>query len=100
MKRLPDPTTNLSIFIAGMGWYALGYISALVVRQFCDVPSEQAVAYWNHNTDHACKGVNYQHVRDAIRAFKPNHDLNIAGELKPLLRPQLSIQVDEKTWCK
>jgi hypothetical protein len=82
------------------GWHASGYISALVLRQFCDVPSEQAVAYWNYNTDHVCKGATYDQVREAIGTFKPYPDLKIVDELKPLLCPQLSIQVDEKTWCK
>jgi rhodanese-related sulfurtransferase len=80
------------------GWHASGYISALALRQFCGVSLEQAIAYWDLNTDHVC-GSSYEHVREKIRAFKMKPELEVGEEIKGLICPTMSFKVDEKKWC-
>lgn len=53
------------------GWHASGYVAALTLRQFCGFTGDQAVAYWNLNTDGNNKGASYDDLRSRLRAFVP-----------------------------
>ena len=90
------------------GWHASGYISALALRQFCGFSIDDAINYWNVNTDHVCKGpggvrtagVGYKPVRQQIRTF-PGIDGNpgISEELQKAVCPQKPPQVDQESYC-
>jgi hypothetical protein len=84
------------------GFHASGITSALILRQFCGVNGDDAVAYWNCNTDGNCideealvKGkkiikTGYQTIRGKIRAFIPDKDLKISDEIRDKVCPKLA----------
>jgi hypothetical protein len=79
------------------GWHASGITSALVLRQFCGVNGDDAVAYWNCNTDGACVGKkgsqeekSFNKIRARIRAFTPDDKLKISDEIKDKVCPKLA----------
>lgn len=69
------------------GWHQSGYVSAVVLRQFCGLSGDEAVYYWNNNTDTWNKG--YARIKTAIRDFKPYDDLPISNSLKAAVCPCL-----------
>ena len=64
------------------GWHASGYISAISLIQFCGMSIEDAVGYWNRNTDGVNQGENYERIRQKIRAFKPLDELKLDPEVR------------------
>lgn len=64
------------------GWHASGLASASVLKQFCDYTSEQAVAYWDRNTDGNNTNPKYERIRQRIRNFEPIKEFQISEELK------------------
>jgi hypothetical protein len=71
------------------GWHFSGLISALTLRQFCGLAGDEAVNYWNVNTDGNDDEPQYEKIRQRIRDFKPFADLQIttaqAAEICPKL---------------
>lgn len=59
------------------GWHASGMISAYSLRQFCDYTGDQAVQYWDLNTDGNNTDPVFQKLRTQIREFKPYEDLKL-----------------------
>ena len=70
------------------GWHASGYISALVLRQFCGTGPAEAVAYWDRNADHP---EHYQAIRERVRAFTPLPEFQIDENQKRLVCPRLTL---------
>jgi hypothetical protein len=68
------------------GWHASGYVAATALRQFCGFTGDQAVAYWNVNTD-GNNGSNYNRLRDRIRNFQINPEMQLSEEEKTVLCP-------------
>lgn len=64
------------------GWHASGLISALALRQFCDMNGVDAVAYWSLNTDGTGGSSSYNKHRSTIRNFIPFKELEITEEEK------------------
>lgn len=71
------------------GWHASGWVATAALMQFCGLGSEQAVAYWNKNTDGNDKGESYDKIRAKIRAFKPYPELAISAESRAKVCPSL-----------
>lgn len=69
------------------GWHASGFISALILRQYCGFSGEQAVDYWNKNTDGANVGSSYDSIRDRLRKFQPLADLKIENGIREKVCP-------------
>jgi hypothetical protein len=67
------------------GWHASGLISAYILRQFCEVGGEEAVAYWNQNTDGNHQDPAFAKIRRNIREFTPYADLLVGSEEKKAL---------------
>lgn len=63
------------------GWHASGLISAFILRQFCSYSGEEAVAYWNKNTDGNNKGGTSDSYRKQIKDYKPFTDLKINSRI-------------------
>ena len=81
--RLQNPQSTDPIYLhCWNGWHASGYVSALILRQFCGTSPDEAVAYWNRNTDGVNKGSHYEYIRGLIRAFKPYSEFSISKELR------------------
>ena len=53
------------------GWHASGLISAYILRQFCGYSADDAVAYWDANTDGHNTEPRYESIRRRIRQFEP-----------------------------
>lgn len=88
-KRLTSTTDNSPIYLhCWNGWHASGLISAYTLRQFCDYTADQAVAYWNRNTDGNNVGSNYDRLRAKVRAFQPDPNMKIDPALKAKICPQ------------
>lgn len=67
------------------GWHASGFISALTLRQFCGLSADDAVAYWDRNTDGNNKASRYKKIREQIRSFKPDPALGLSADQKTRL---------------
>jgi hypothetical protein len=84
-ERLNSGVSNPLYVHCWNGWHASGYISTLILRQFCGVSAEDGVAYWNKNTDGVNKGASYDKIRAKIRAFKPYPEFGISKNLQSQL---------------
>ena len=51
------------------GWHQSGMLSAFTLMQFCGISNQQALKYWEQNTDGNSKG--FQAVKSKILEFKP-----------------------------
>jgi len=76
------------------GWHASGYISAVILKQFCDYSSWDAVNYWDLGTDGANTSPRYQHQRERIKDFEPYTEFNISDSLQNCLCPPMPTNVD------
>lgn len=86
--KLTSATDHTPVYLhCWNGWHASGYVSALILRQFCGYSAEQAVAYWNRNTD-GNDGSSYDSIRKRIRAFKPGTNMQIDAALQAQVCPQ------------
>ncbi|RYZ83676.1 MAG: hypothetical protein EOP06_19500 [Proteobacteria bacterium] len=86
--RLTSATDHRPIYMhCWNGWHASGYISALTLRQFCGYSGDQAVAYWNRNTDGNNVGSGYDKIRSKIRAYNFDPNLSIDSALKAKVCP-------------
>lgn len=87
-KKLTTDTDHSPIYLhCWNGWHASGLISAYTLRQFCGFTGEQAVRYWDRNTDGVNQGANYDRLRAKIRAFKPDPKLTISSAVKAQVCP-------------
>lgn len=68
------------------GWHASGYAAAATLRQFCGFTADQAVRYWNLNTD-GVNGSGYEGVRALIRKFEPFPEFTISADQRAALCP-------------
>lgn len=78
-ETIKDESKGPLYFHCWNGWHASGLISALMLKQFCGYTGDQAVAYWDANTDGNNKDSAYQSTRNRIRQFKPYSDLTITS---------------------
>lgn len=60
------------------GWHASGLIAAKALRQFCGYSAEDAVRYWDRNTDGHNTEPRYERIRSRIRAFEAYPELAIS----------------------
>ena len=73
------------------GWHASGLIAAYALRQFCDYSGDQAIAYWNLNTDGNDRDPNFEKLRKQMRDFRPYSDLRLSpAERERLCLPMKS----------
>ncbi len=69
------------------GWHQSGYASAILLKQFCNYSNSQAVNYWIKCTDGVNKG--YDHIKQAIRNFKPYPEFKISDSMREMICPCL-----------
>lgn len=71
------------------GWHASGFVAAIALRQFCGYSAQEAVAYWNKNTDgNNGNSKNYNKLRAQITAFSPFPELFLNDAEKQQLCPE------------
>ena len=60
------------------GWHASGLMAAQILRQFCGYSADEAVAYWDRNTDGHNSEPKYERIRQRIRDFEPYPEFAIS----------------------
>jgi len=76
------------------GWHASGFISAVILKQFCGYSDWDAVNYWDLGTDGANTSPRYQHQRERIKKFKPYLEFQISDSLQSCLCPPMPDHID------
>lgn len=62
------------------GWHASGFISAVILKQFCGMSDLDATAYWDLGTDGANTSPRYNKIRENIKNFKPYPEFMLTDE--------------------
>lgn len=78
-EAIQDASKGPLYFHCWNGWHASGLISALILRQYCNYTGDQAVAYWDANTDGNNKDSSYNSTRQRIRQFIPYAEFAITA---------------------
>lgn len=76
------------------GWHASGFISAVILKQFCAYSNWDAVNYWDLGTDGANTSPRYQTQRENIKAFEPYPEFEISDSLRDCLCPPMPKNID------
>ncbi|MBL7897279.1 MAG: hypothetical protein JNJ99_02005, partial [Crocinitomicaceae bacterium] len=76
------------------GWHASGYISAVMLKQFCGFSNWDAVNYWDLGTDGANTSPRYQEQRERIKEFVPYPEFMISDTLQKCLCPEMPAKID------
>jgi outer membrane protein OmpA-like peptidoglycan-associated protein len=76
------------------GWHASGFLSAVILKQFCGYSDLDAVNYWDLGTDGANKSPRYTKIRDRIKNFKPYPELIISDSLGNRVCPKMPEVID------
>ncbi|MCT4579906.1 MAG: OmpA family protein [Flavobacteriales bacterium] len=77
------------------GWHASGFISAVILKQFCGMSDLDAVAYWDLGTDGANTSPRYNKIRDRIKNFKPYSKFMLYDSLKNNICPPMPKVIDK-----
>jgi len=93
-KSITDPNTGPVYLHCWNGWHASGYLSAVMLKQFCAYDNNTAVNYWDLGTDGMNKSPRYQTQRDRIKAFEPFPEYAISDSLQGCLCPGLPDDID------
>ena len=67
------------------GWHQSGYVSAILLKQFCGFSTEKSLHYWEDCADNWTRG--YDRIRNAIRDFEPLDEYKISDEISNAICP-------------
>lgn len=70
-KSAKDDNTGPVYLHCWNGWHASGFISAVILKQFCGYNDLDAIAYWDLGTDGANTSPRYNSIREKIKNFQP-----------------------------
>lgn len=76
------------------GWHASGFISAVILKQFCGFSDLDATAYWDLGTDGANTSPRYNHIRERIMNFEPISEFIISDSLGNAICPPMPEFID------
>lgn len=76
------------------GWHASGYISAILLKQFCGYTNLQATSYWDMATDGANQSPRYRSIRKQINDFVPYPEFNLADDMGNKICPPMPKVID------
>ena len=85
MDRIENPNLGPVYLHCWNGWHQSGYVSAMILMQFCGYTNQQARTYWEQNTDGAYK--KFDNVKNMIANFTPFKDYKIDKETQAMLCP-------------
>ena len=77
------------------GWHASGFISAIILKQFCGYNSIDAVNYWDLGTDGANASPHYNTIRRQIKDFIPYPEFIISDSLGNSICPPMPKMVEK-----
>ena len=67
------------------GWHQSGFVSAVLLKQFCGYNTRKSLHYWEDCADNWTRG--YDRIRNAIRDFEPIEKYNIPQEISDVICP-------------
>jgi len=67
------------------GWHQSGYVSTVLLKQFCGFNNQQSIQYWEECADRMSRG--YSRIRKAIRDFKPIEKYSISKQISDSICP-------------
>lgn len=76
------------------GWHASGFISAVILKQFCGFNDLDAVAYWDLGTDGANMSPRYTAIREKIMNFEPYSEFLLQDSLGNKICPPMPEVID------
>ena len=76
------------------GWHASGFISAVILKQFCGFSDLDAVTYWDLGTDGANTSPRYNSIREKIMAFEPFDEFKLEDSLGNKICPPMPEYID------
>jgi outer membrane protein OmpA-like peptidoglycan-associated protein len=76
------------------GWHASGFISAVLLKQFCGFSDLDATAYWDLGTDGANNSPRYNSIRERIMEFKPISEFIIKDSIGNNICPPMPEFID------
>ena len=76
------------------GWHASGYISAILLKQFCGYTDLQATTYWDMATDGANQSPRYRSIRKQINDFVPYPEFMLEDSLGNKICPPMPEVID------
>lgn len=76
------------------GWHASGFISAVLLKQFCGFSDLEATAYWDLGTDGANNSPRYNSIRQRIMDFEPISEFIISDSLGNAICPPMPEFID------
>lgn len=76
------------------GWHASGFISAVILKQFCGYSDLDATAYWDIGTDGANTSPRYNKIRQRIKDFKPYSEFLLTDEEGNRICPPMPVIED------
>ena len=76
------------------GWHASGFISAILLKQFCGFNDLDATAYWDLGTDGANNSPRYNSIRERIMNFKPISEFLISDAIGNNICPPMPEFID------
>ena len=76
------------------GWHASGFISAIVLKQFCGFSSLDAVNYWDLCTDGTNISPRYNNIRQKIKDFIPISTLVLEDSIGSVICPPMPEFID------
>ncbi|MFT4601658.1 MAG: outer membrane protein OmpA-like peptidoglycan-associated protein [Arenicella sp.] len=93
-KAAVEPETGPVYLHCWNGWHASGFISGVMLKQFCGFSNWDAVNYWDLGTDGANTSPRYQTQRERIKKFKPYPELMISDSLQGCMCPPMPTNID------
>tara|TARA_B110000285_G_scaffold25376_1_gene24376 strand:+ start:252 stop:1964 length:1713 start_codon:yes stop_codon:yes gene_type:complete len=76
-----DPNTGPVYLHCWNGWHASGFISAVILKQFCGFSDLDATSYWDLGTDGANTSPRYNSIRKKIMDFEPYPEFKLEDSL-------------------
>ena len=67
------------------GWHQSGFVSAVLLKQFCGYNTTKSLHYWEDCADNWTRG--YDRIRNAIRDFEPIEKYRIPDEVSSVICP-------------
>jgi len=67
------------------GWHQSGFVSAVLLKQFCGFNNTKSLHYWEDCADNWTRG--YDRIRNAIRDFEPIEKYKISKEISDAICP-------------
>ena len=98
IKMVYESATNDSIGPVYLhcwnGWHASGYISAILLKQFCGYTNLEATSYWDIATDGANQSPRYRTIRTQINDFVPFPEFMLEDGMGEKICPPMPTIID------